>query len=398
MVYADFQETEINQISKIRCCKKDKQMANNDGVANLPQDVIFEILTRLPPKAISRFRCVSKPWYHLLSHNEEFIARHLEWSKKNPVLLIRNYVVDQNGEVSKNKATIRLTSVYMDGKVADRFKIVVDGIVLRLISCGPITLLCCMSSIYVCNPSFHDTVRVPYCATNPLQNIGIGYDPSSRQYKIVHLFEELYTTETTMDCEVLAFRNSNSLSSASWRTRYGVCARSACTETSPLCLSGNIYWARSSGRNNRSILWFNLKEEEFSTLDYPSCDAESCYSFQEFTGIRGSLCVVGCSEETSRMDVWKLDMNEKTWIMEHSISLFPFAVNFLVSSDSQTEDLVIHTDREGLVCCDIKNRMSRRIKYFEGVRSYNKPCLYHYTLSPLHTDALKSSRTFVLKP
>lgn len=170
--------------------KKAKQMANINGVANLPHDLIFEILTRLPPKAISKFRCVSKLWYHLLSRDEEFIARHIEWSKKNPVLLIRNYVVDENGGVSKNKTTIGLTSVDMKGKVADKFKIVVDGIVLRLISCGPITLLCSMSSIYVCNPSFHETVRVPYRPTNPLQNISIGFDPSSRQYKIVHLFEE----------------------------------------------------------------------------------------------------------------------------------------------------------------------------------------------------------------
>ncbi|KAK9293371.1 hypothetical protein L1049_021363 [Liquidambar formosana] len=42
----------------------------------LPNDVIFDILSRLPVKAIIRFRCVSKSWYATITH-PSFITTHL---------------------------------------------------------------------------------------------------------------------------------------------------------------------------------------------------------------------------------------------------------------------------------------------------------------------------------
>ncbi|KAI3471945.1 hypothetical protein Pfo_028633 [Paulownia fortunei] len=333
-----------------------KLQGGEKRTGNLPRDLIIEILSKLPPKALSKFRCVSKQWYHLLTYDKEFIARHVEWSKKNPLLLIRRYILDENGEVSK----------------------LIDGLVHTFISCGPLSIMCCMYSLYVCNPSFHEVVR----------NIGIGYVPLSREYKIVHLFEKPYLGERNMECEVLTFRNGERVSSGSWRRRTRVCPWSACTEKFPLCVNGNIYWARSSGWKNKSILSFDLEKEEFSIINYPSCDYKT-YSFLEFTGIKGSLFVIGCSAETSTMDVWLLDKDEKTWVMEHRISLFPFAVNFLISSDNQSEEILIHTEQKGLISYNVKNQTSRRIKYFEGVRSYNKPCLYHYSLSPLHATTYR---------
>ncbi|KAL0374884.1 UNVERIFIED_CONTAM: putative F-box/LRR-repeat/kelch-repeat protein [Sesamum radiatum] len=359
--------------------KRDKHMIEIQRTSCLPHDLIIEILSRVPPKSLSRFRCVSKQWHHLLTHDHEFIARHSKWSKKNPLLLTRRYILDENWGTSKTKATVELTSVNLDGNVIDKFKIVIDGLIQTFISCGPLSLISGNYSLYLCNPSFHELVRVAYRSRICLQNVGIGYVPSSSEYKIVHLFEAPRMGNRNMECEVLSFRHTGKISLGPWRGCRG-CPWSAYTEKTPLCVHGNIYWARSSGRKDRSILSFDLEKEDFSILNYPSCDFTT-YSFLEFTGIKGSLFVLGCSAATSTMDGWLLDKDEKGWLLEYRISQFPFAVNFLISSDNRSEEVLIHTEQKGLIRYNVRNQTSRRIKYFVGVRSYNKPCLYHYSLT-----------------
>ncbi|KAL0410098.1 UNVERIFIED_CONTAM: F-box protein [Sesamum latifolium] len=252
--------------------KRDKHMMEIQRTGSLPHDLIIEILSRVPPKPLSRFRCVSKQWYHLLTHDHEFIARHSKWSNKNPLLLIRRYISDENWETSKTKATVELTSVNLDGNVTDKFKIIIDGLIQTFISCGPLSLICCNYSLYLCNPSFHELVRVPYRSRICLQNVGIGYVPSSSDYKIVHLFETPRLGDRNMVSEVLTFRHTGKISLGPWR---------------------------------------------------------------------------GCTE-TSTMDVWLLDKDEKSWAIEHRISLFPFAMNFLISSDNGSEEILIHTEQKGL--------------------------------------------------
>ncbi|KAL6554256.1 hypothetical protein OROMI_019929 [Orobanche minor] len=47
-----------------------------------PEDIVEDILSRLPVEALLRFRCVSKSWYSLIG-SKRFIKRHLERSTKN---------------------------------------------------------------------------------------------------------------------------------------------------------------------------------------------------------------------------------------------------------------------------------------------------------------------------
>lgn len=57
------------------------------ALASLPDDLILEILSRLPAKSVVRFKCVCKGWLVMIS-SRRFADVHLEFSKSWPRMLI----------------------------------------------------------------------------------------------------------------------------------------------------------------------------------------------------------------------------------------------------------------------------------------------------------------------
>ncbi|XP_054820751.1 F-box/kelch-repeat protein At3g23880-like [Prosopis cineraria] len=46
---------------------------------NFPEDLVREIMVRLPVKSLLRFKCVAKSWYAQIT-DPHFISKHFEWS------------------------------------------------------------------------------------------------------------------------------------------------------------------------------------------------------------------------------------------------------------------------------------------------------------------------------
>ncbi|KAL9411039.1 hypothetical protein AB3S75_044754 [Citrus x aurantiifolia] len=51
-------------------------------MAKLPQDIVADILSRLPVKSLLRFKCVSKPWFSLIS-DSQFAKTQLKQAKSD---------------------------------------------------------------------------------------------------------------------------------------------------------------------------------------------------------------------------------------------------------------------------------------------------------------------------
>ncbi|KAG8376703.1 hypothetical protein BUALT_Bualt09G0091500 [Buddleja alternifolia] len=359
------------------------QTVEIQGIGYLPRDLIIEILSRLPPKVLCQCRCVSKSWHGLLTRDKEFMVRQVELSKQKPLLLVRRYISDGIGELNNSKITIELTSIDMQGDVTDKFSKVIDGPVHTFVSCGPLSILCCMNSLYVCNPSIHQIVPVPYRSNSRLYNIGFGYLPMSEEYKIVHFYNS-FAGNGKMGCEIFSFRIGERVGSGSWRT-IGDCPFSAWTDEYPVCVNGVIYWAISSGWKDKSILSLDLEREEYSIISYPVHESRK-YSFLEYNGLMGCLCVVGFSAEASKMDIWMLKGKKKDiWVIEYSINVFPLCPKFLIPSDDQSEEILVHMEQRDIICYSIKSHTSRRIGYYKAMKNYNKPCLYYGSVIPIST-------------
>ncbi|XP_051131986.1 F-box protein At3g07870-like [Andrographis paniculata] len=353
-----------------------KPVDESKGLDCLPVDLIVEILTKLPPKILCRCRCVSKSWYSLLTHDVEFMSRHVELSKRRPLLLVRRYLSD--GISGSEKIAVELTSIDMQGDITDKFQKVIDGPVHTFLSCGPLSILCCMDTLYLCNPGIRQVVRVPRRSNSRLYNVGFGYLPVSKEYKIVHMFYHSDAGNGKMGCEIFSFRQDGGVKAGAWRT-VGDCPFIAWTDEQPVCVNGIIYWALSSGWKNRSILSFDMENEEFGSISYPIHESKD-YSFLEYVGLMEALCVVGFS--ASSMDIWVLKNNRgfKTWAMEYSIDLFPFCPKFLVPSYDQSEEILVHMEQRDLFCYNLKSRKARRVEYYRAMKNYNKPCLYYASM------------------
>lgn len=359
------------------------QMVEVEGIGRLPRDLVIEILSRLPAKDLCKLRCVSKSWNVLLSRDIEFIAQHIQWWKQKPLLLVRRYLSDSDGigEPSQSRITVECTSIDMHGEVIDKFKKQVDGPVHKFISCGPLTLLCCMNSLYVCNPSIHEIVGVPFPSSSRLYNSGFGFLPSSNEYKIVHMFPGPTVEKGKMGCEVFSFQTGGGVSSSSWR-RIKDYPSSAWIDEYLLCINGTIYWAISSGWKEKSILSLDLKTEEFSTISYPIHESKTEYSFLKYIGVAGSLCLAGFSAEASRMDIWMLkDKRKGKWSVEHSINLFQWCPKLLIPCD---EEILVQMEGMDLVSYNLKSGRTRRIGYYKAMKAYNNPCLYYNSLVAMY--------------
>ncbi|KAL3825772.1 hypothetical protein ACJIZ3_021801 [Penstemon smallii] len=360
--------------------RRDNHMEEVKGIGYLPRDLIIEILSRLPPKIICKIRCVSKSWNTLLTSDKVFLARQIEWSKQEPLLLIRRYI-DGIREPNSSKITIELTSIDMQGEVTDIFREVMDRPLHNFVSCGPLSILCCMYTLYVCNPSIHQVVRVPYHSNSRLYYIGFGYIPLSNEYKIVHLFCHSFVGNGKMGCEIFSFKAGEGVASGSWR-KIEDCPFSAWTEDYPVCVNGVIYWSLSSELKDKTILSLDLEKGEFSSISYPIFSSEK-YTFLEYTGLMGALCVVGFSPEASIMDIWMLkDNKNKIWEIELSINLFPYCPRFLIPSDCNSDEILVHMEGD-IFCYGLKNRTSRRVGYYRVMQTYNKPYLYYGSLLAL---------------
>ncbi|KAK7245629.1 hypothetical protein RIF29_40477 [Crotalaria pallida] len=64
--------------------------------ADLLDDLVTDILSRLPVTSLLRFRCVSKPWDSLISRNPQFVQSHLRKSPKNANLILTTYLYEDD--------------------------------------------------------------------------------------------------------------------------------------------------------------------------------------------------------------------------------------------------------------------------------------------------------------
>ncbi|KAL3508093.1 hypothetical protein ACH5RR_033475 [Cinchona calisaya] len=281
---------------------KTRRRATISDFAGLPQELITQILLRLPAKSIGRFRCVSKPWNSLLS-SPNFIKSHLTLqSIHNP----QNLIIISSSDHSLFTLNFNLKS---SSNSSSRRR--EDGVSRKLKNCrgkwncllgscnGLVLVLDYKNCMFLMNPTTLEIVKVSYfsLALDLLASFslsGFGYDSSSDDYKFVKLecFDQPGGGKRTLV-------NVYSLKTKTWRRS----ENSLFDHISPreLCpgvfLNGAIHWLAtdSSTEGSPVVVFFDLSTEKFNQV-VPSCFNKStgsyAYKLVVLGGYLGMVCDV----------------------------------------------------------------------------------------------------------
>ncbi|KAL3616302.1 hypothetical protein CASFOL_039692 [Castilleja foliolosa] len=253
----------------------------------LPEDLMICILTRLPVKAIIRFKSVCKTWFHLFSTPEFEKLHQAQFSstpeKKDQSFIVHSFMMNSsepetqfsifNIEDGEKKPTI----------LQHPFAHAQD---IQLCTVGCFNGLVCIrraDQFFLWNPATNMSKTVPLkdCRPFKMESLGFGYDAIKADFKVVMIV-------ATMEYR-LAYVEIYSVNLDSWiRVDMGFDLFSSFKDKNDLILNGNPYWVtRIDG--NEVLVCFDMLELVFKIVHVPiiewmsSLDEEVCYGFKTKT-------------------------------------------------------------------------------------------------------------------
>ncbi|CAH8254083.1 unnamed protein product [Arabidopsis lyrata] len=262
-------------------------MHRGENSDSIPNDLIPEILSRLPAKSIARFRCVSKLWKSII-YRQDFTELFHTRSSSNPRLLIG---VEQDGVWSffsspqpqnhYEKSSLVVAADFHMKSSEDRI----------LHYCSYASGLIYFTDLQIskdgfdnviCNPSTGQFAILPPDLTT-YRNFGglLGYDPIGRQFKVlVH--------NPKIDDELVYHILTLGTENVKWREIKFPLFSDLSSEM--ICINGVLYYITLGGFPLKLRMWVleDVEKEEWTTYSY-TVRAENLIKDNDY------ICVVGAT-------------------------------------------------------------------------------------------------------
>ncbi|KNA13203.1 hypothetical protein SOVF_118230 [Spinacia oleracea] len=248
-----------------------------------PEEIVVDILLRLPAKSIGRFRCVSKPWKSLLSE-PQFIKAHLNRIKQHPTteesIICRHFYALYSTRLNNahhlfDEIKGFATKLNLDGHCFDLFD-------FQFASCDGLILVRDVEiKLLLINPTTREVKPLP--EIDPLLSpviFGIGYDSVNDDYKVV--------IAGISDEGLIFFIYS--VKNGSWkRVEKNVpFDHNASFFSTGVFVNGYIHWVAYK-KDVSIIAAFNVAEEKFCELPLPSIADIKKYSIDDYDPEKGEL-------------------------------------------------------------------------------------------------------------
>ncbi|XWS35168.1 hypothetical protein CRYUN_Cryun21dG0102700 [Craigia yunnanensis] len=295
-----------------------------ETLPQLPQDIIVNILLRLPVKSLLQLKCVSKPWRSLISdpHFAKLQLNQLQRNSKfssHRVLLVTEPLesaaceasADQDGD---SKLVLKLEYPKEMKKTPDSDELM-DGSIDLGGSCnGLVCLVFENERVFLWNPTIRETKELPKLSAFDAKgtfSYGFGYDLSTDDCKVVRADRPSSTADTSNETEVEILTLKNNI----WRRIEGL--ESGIEIEGPgIFLHGALHWLGVEEGNGLEVIdvivSFYLADEKFQLAPLPDQIKESDDS--NVLGISGDcLCLFhGCGE--AFFEAWLLkDSSKSSW-------------------------------------------------------------------------------------
>ncbi|GMH24302.1 hypothetical protein Nepgr_026145 [Nepenthes gracilis] len=307
--------------------------------ANLPADIITEILVRLRVKPLLRFMCVSRSWFDLI--NSPAFARLHEIQTSFPLLIMWNFYSRQPFQ-----------SVDLLAPTGGAADVAAERTVIRPCSCAPCKYFnpvithpnnyICYSSIVgssngiLCftpitryekmvlfNPSTRTLFVLPCLPWPPVGTesitFGFGYDPISHDYKLLRITQYRYKPTDPLRTHALIY----SLSSNTWREVYEKYTHGEIfIRCASFQLANNaLHWVAKRKDDERVIVSFDLHGETYGEVPRPEVPGET-FALCTLGVLDGCLCLSSERMPGGAASIWVM----KEYMMKDSwVKLFDMA-------------------------------------------------------------------------
>ncbi|XP_060216657.1 F-box/kelch-repeat protein At3g06240-like [Lycium barbarum] len=257
-------------------------MAMSESAEKLPEDIIFDILTRLPAKSIGQFMCISKQWCSSLS-DPKFIKAHLTFhSHKHDE--VKSILISH---VSRSLNTVTFNhDTHNPIDAISRKLNLSDNMWQRVVgSCnGLVLVLNEEDDIFLINPSTleyrgipNSRLALPKHGTS--STYALGYDVVSDDYKLVTLSHYEGVSEGDLFC---TYADVYSLRMGLWR------------RLESLSHHGGLY----------TVLGFLYMG--FALVPIPTILDEDHLHFSDFVALRGCIYMLANTTDQDKNDVWMM--------------------------------------------------------------------------------------------
>ncbi|KAE8712407.1 hypothetical protein F3Y22_tig00110257pilonHSYRG00100 [Hibiscus syriacus] len=334
----------------------------------VPEEIVVEILSRLPVKSLCRFKCVCKVWYNLIS-DTRFVKMQLNQSIKSrrgrcvlheSMPFHHRFQLDYESLFSGHEVKLVEEDPLFCLKTIDRFQIQVWG------SCNG--LLCTYvfpGTVVLVNPSTRQTktilsIHCPENKPKPLfggflifDGFGFGYDALHDDYKVV-----LISNRNIFDVY--------SLKSSAWR-RIGYLCRDETTrmKRDSVHINGGIYWITYfESEPTLSITAFYLSKQEFTKISTPVSQAD--YPCVKLHSMGGNLCIG--KHLPPLYEFWVIKIYGKKYSWEKTVSTFPCQSSPTLLDFPKSEEALIISDG-GLLIYNNRDKTQRRVN-FKQISTY----------------------------
>ncbi|KAG2299933.1 hypothetical protein Bca4012_011495 [Brassica carinata] len=242
---------------------------DHNSPKNIPSDLTFEILSRLPAKSIIRFQAISKLWYSII-RSKDLADSFLIHSKTRPRLLFTFKHFDSRKRFifsAPEHGTEENTSIA-------RHDMTNSDLVYYIRSRPVNGLVCCTrgSSIAVCNPTTRQILKLPDVTLNRRDMYArLGYDPVEDQYKVLCVmmhdgFDS--RTKDNIQQEHLVF-TLGCQQQQEWRKTEFIDVGDPYTDVKGgICINGGIYYVIG----HKKIARFDVRSEKVELINAPQED------------------------------------------------------------------------------------------------------------------------------
>nr|TKV96596.1 hypothetical protein SEVIR_9G438400v2 [Setaria viridis] len=287
------------------------------AIANLPKEILLEILLLLPPKSILRCRAVCKAWRAVTSDRAFLLAHHRRQPPRRLFTFVRDVggnnhdlgILDYCVEAIDFRTHEFLSVVWFTGEDYD-FSLGDSPFVVHA-ACSGLLLMSYNKCLHLCNPTTRQWLLVLY-------------------YRAMgDLAPKFYISTVGSGKEKCIWPHSPSASLIVWLAK----GSEGTAFNEPFLFHGNLHWLPHLGRHDK-IVMFDTVNEVFQWLQLPfkMCNVKKDTPVLE---MEGKLAVFSCDEDVRVAEIWLLqDHKNQMWACKYHIELPALDISTLPDLDS----------------------------------------------------------------